>query len=227
MIYKIYKVNKHHKICKKAFTLAEVLITLGIIGVVAALTIPGLITNTQKRQTIELLKSTYSILKNAETFSEVDNGDSTTWDYTLSTSDFMNTYYAPYLKTLPMPTSRIQTKNTYTNINGGAADTNGCSWGYTAILANGVFLRVFENGQYIIMNVDLNGNNGPNVVGKDVFDFEAKWIGPKKLVVYAPISNRATYISQCQSWSYNGGSPIPCAGIIQLDGWQIASDYPW
>lgn len=35
----------------KAFTLAEVLITLGIIGVVAALTIPGLITNFQKRET--------------------------------------------------------------------------------------------------------------------------------------------------------------------------------
>ena len=34
---------------KKAFTLAEVLITLGIIGVVAAMTIPTLITNNQQR----------------------------------------------------------------------------------------------------------------------------------------------------------------------------------
>ena len=32
---------------KSAFTLAEVLITLGIIGVVAALTIPSLISNTK------------------------------------------------------------------------------------------------------------------------------------------------------------------------------------
>ena len=36
---------------KKGFTLAEVLITLGIIGVVAALTLPSLITNYRKKQT--------------------------------------------------------------------------------------------------------------------------------------------------------------------------------
>ena len=34
---------------KKGFTLAEVLITLGIIGVVAAMTMPTLIQNHQKR----------------------------------------------------------------------------------------------------------------------------------------------------------------------------------
>ena len=38
---------------KKAFTLAEVLITLGIIGVVAAITIPGLIAKYQKETLIE------------------------------------------------------------------------------------------------------------------------------------------------------------------------------
>ena len=39
----------------RAFTLAEVLITLGIIGVVAAMTIPTLITYTQKKETIAKL----------------------------------------------------------------------------------------------------------------------------------------------------------------------------
>ena len=43
------------------FTLAEVLITLGIIGVVAALTIPGLIINYKKARTVTVLKETYSI----------------------------------------------------------------------------------------------------------------------------------------------------------------------
>lgn len=45
-------INEKKKILmpsKKAFTLAEVLITLGIIGVVAAMTIPTLITNNQQR----------------------------------------------------------------------------------------------------------------------------------------------------------------------------------
>ena len=44
---------------KKGFTLAEVLITLGIIGIVAAMTIPNLIAKNQKRLVETRLKSTY------------------------------------------------------------------------------------------------------------------------------------------------------------------------
>lgn len=40
----------------RAFTLAEVLITLGIIGIVAALTIPTLLTEHAKRSTVTQLK---------------------------------------------------------------------------------------------------------------------------------------------------------------------------
>jgi prepilin-type N-terminal cleavage/methylation domain-containing protein len=47
---------------KAAFTLAEVLITLGIIGVVAAITLPTLIQNYQKKTYVEGLKSGISIL---------------------------------------------------------------------------------------------------------------------------------------------------------------------
>lgn len=45
-----------------AFTLAEVLITLGIIGVVAAMTLPTLINNYRKQETIAKLKKVYSVL---------------------------------------------------------------------------------------------------------------------------------------------------------------------
>ena len=47
-----------------AFTLAEVLITLGIIGVVAALTLPTLIANYQKRVYVTQLKKSVSVLSN-------------------------------------------------------------------------------------------------------------------------------------------------------------------
>ncbi len=57
-----------------AFTLAEVLITLGIIGVVAALTMPSLIEKHQKSVTINKLKSTYSILNNAIEHAKADYG---------------------------------------------------------------------------------------------------------------------------------------------------------
>ena len=49
---------------KAAFTLAEVLITLGIIGVVAALTLPTLIQNYQKRVYVTQLKKSVSVLSN-------------------------------------------------------------------------------------------------------------------------------------------------------------------
>lgn len=44
----------------RAFTLAEVLITLGIIGVVAAITIPSLMENVRNRDLQAQLKKTYS-----------------------------------------------------------------------------------------------------------------------------------------------------------------------
>lgn len=51
---------------KAAFTLAEVLITLGIIGVVAAMTLPSLINKINMRHYIAQLKSDYSILSQAQ-----------------------------------------------------------------------------------------------------------------------------------------------------------------
>lgn len=48
-----------------AFTLAEVLITLGIIGVVAAVTIPNLIANYQKTQYVTALKKAYTTTNQA------------------------------------------------------------------------------------------------------------------------------------------------------------------
>ena len=57
---------------KFAFTLAEVLITLGIIGVVAAMTIPTLMSNIQKRQLEAQIKANYSIIQQAIKFAEDD-----------------------------------------------------------------------------------------------------------------------------------------------------------
>lgn len=42
---------------KKGFTLAEVLITLGIIGVVAAMTMPSLIQNYRKKEATTRIKN--------------------------------------------------------------------------------------------------------------------------------------------------------------------------
>ena len=50
---------------KIGFTLAEVLITLGIIGIVAAMTIPTLIAEQQKKQTVAKLQRALGIMNQA------------------------------------------------------------------------------------------------------------------------------------------------------------------
>ena len=57
---------------RKGFTLSEVLITLGIIGIVAALTIPSLVSAYQKHVVEEKLKQAYSILVKASRMAQVD-----------------------------------------------------------------------------------------------------------------------------------------------------------
>ena len=99
-----------------AFTLAEVLITLAIIGVVAAVTIPSLVNKYQERVKITKLKKAYSVLMNAynlaiaehgtldnwnleNTESEVDeNGNSTVPDEGLNSVNSLWTNLLPYMK---------------------------------------------------------------------------------------------------------------------------------
>ena len=69
------------------FTLAEVLITLGIIGVVAAMTLPTLIQSNQDKVTVNKLKKVYSYLSQAYMMIYKDNGDPTNWGMSLAEKD--------------------------------------------------------------------------------------------------------------------------------------------
>ena len=71
--------KNHNKSRKNGFTLAEVLITLGVIGVVAALTLPSVISNYKEREYIAKLKKSYSILNQAFTAAIVDNETVDNW----------------------------------------------------------------------------------------------------------------------------------------------------
>lgn len=65
---------------KGAFTLAEVLITLGVVGVVAALTLPALISHHNKRVVETRLQKFYSTMQQAVRRAEVDFGPKSEWD---------------------------------------------------------------------------------------------------------------------------------------------------
>ena len=85
---------------KSAFTFAEVLITLGIIGVVAALTIPTLIANYKERAFVVAAKKNYSVLTNAMNKWNLENGtvgDGAAFWQSQSTDEALTLELAKYL----------------------------------------------------------------------------------------------------------------------------------
>ena len=74
-----------------AFTLAETLITLVIIGVVSAITVPVLQVKHQKQQTIVELKKAFSDISRAVVMARMDFGDPSSWDYSLNNNEFLST----------------------------------------------------------------------------------------------------------------------------------------
>ena len=85
----------------KAFTLAEVLITLGIIGVVSAMTIPTLMSNYRKRQLETQIKADFSIIQQTLRFAE---DDGVSYDMAISDGsdasmkEWFDSFMAPHLK---------------------------------------------------------------------------------------------------------------------------------
>ena len=83
------KNNKEYCISRKtAFTLAEILITLGIIGVVSAMTMPVLIQKQHEKATVTRVLKAYSLLNQAYTMSKLENGNFASWFTSVSTSSF-------------------------------------------------------------------------------------------------------------------------------------------
>lgn len=173
---------------KKGFTLAEVLITLAIIGVVATLTLPALITNTGEQQAKTAFKKGINTLTEAAQmnktldgfdYSDIMSSDTTRTDYTEPNSQSL---YA-LLATRTAIDHRASGLNTQESHQGAAANANtgnftvffrdGSSLSYNA--ANSVSTatsgRVANNVSQndglpygITAIYDTNGIKGPNVV---------------------------------------------------------------
>ena len=100
----VYRNSGSHLLARvAAFTLAEVLITLAIIGIVAALTIPNIIQSYKKTVVETRLKRAYSLVNQAIRLSEIDNGPTESWDTlgasvtSTATYDDMLAWYNKYL----------------------------------------------------------------------------------------------------------------------------------
>ena len=182
---------------KNAFTLAEVLITLGIIGVVAAMTIPTLIKNYQREQTVTQLKKTYSMLSTAI---QKYAADSSCIGDLSCTGDFSGAYdyipfgdaIAPYLKLNfnckdtfeAKGTERCLPVETFSKSNNDAWNMLGSSYKLLTLDGVGISISDDEDGNCVSdmgknslknvcgrISIDLNGPKPPNRWGKDSFEF--------------------------------------------------------
>ena len=94
---------------KAAFTLAEVLISLGIIGIVAALTLPAIISNYKKSVIETSVKKFYTNINQAIIMSERENGDRHDWSRTAYYDDgasTWDTYFDKYVITIKRAKTR-------------------------------------------------------------------------------------------------------------------------
>jgi len=171
----------------KAFTLAEVLITLAIIGVVAAITIPSIVANHQKRALETQFAKAYRTLSQAVNLAIAEYGDISTWDwkdsYTAEEKDkFVKKYFSPYLNHVKFCSATNPNTGCFPDVMykfmsgdnfGNTANLNdpkvqladGSMISFT-LLANTAPTRADINIYF-----DINGHKKPNTIGRDLFTF--------------------------------------------------------
>ena len=166
---------------KKGFSLAEILISLTIIGVVSAITIPILLQKHQEKVTVIKVKKFYSTISQAYESYVYNYGYPETWNNFSSqkeaTTDFANKF-KPYLKVLK---DCGYDKGCFINENYKRADGS-----YTINFITHSFKRymfILNDGSAVAILVgnnnkneggfyyDINGTKPPNQFGKDIFQF--------------------------------------------------------
>lgn len=169
------------------FTLAEVLVTLGIIGVVSAMTVPTLVQNYQRETYVTQLHKVYSELSQAVTRAIADCNaislDETKYSANRANSSAL--FLRDYFKIANNCGTNLTPcfADSYQTINGDdfEMNINGTTPIVAVVLASGSAIASFEEYDrgdnfdyhgFYQMYVDINGQKGPNVLGRDLFYIE-------------------------------------------------------
>ena len=178
---------------KSGFTLAEVLVTLMIIGVIAAMTIPSLMQSTAQQEYKTALKKAVSMLNQAITMNyALDGIDASDSNYTgakvkdllikrlnVMSQDGSGFYTADGMYFKTSGATATHTANTCSNASESIEDmnkaTNICS----------------------VVNVDVNGRKGPNRFSPDtghVYDMYTLAIYPQKVLPDDAVTAQVLYM---------------------------------
>ena len=229
-----------------SFTLAEVLITLVVIGIIAAITVPVVMANHKKTETSAKLKKFYANMSNAVKLAETEWGVDTLalgvgCASTRGQKQWFEEHLAKYIS--------------YTK-----ADYIDSSNDYYNELAKGMYdeFQVYNYGELFVVYLndgslyfndecsdsivyDVNGEKGPNQYGRDLFYFfiltgvDAAW-QMLKLPHFNTISfsrllqngYEETYSREERKQNcINKSSMAGCSALLEMDGWEFKDDYPW
>lgn len=224
------------------FTLAEVLITLGIIGVVAAMTMPVLTEKVNHIIAVNRLKKMYTTLSQAMLYTVAKDGDYSALGITDTDTESMLNWYNNSLKQqLKITKECIDTSGcwAYTTkaLNGATPSYHrpGVGLGYNIVVFNTVdgysvdmdayskvdgTFGVNVNNNYVAVYVDINGNKNPNTIGKDIFAFVFTEKG------FVPAGRDKTdeeVNADCSST----GKGYFCFEKIMRNGWEIPEENRW
>lgn len=224
---------------KVAFTLAEVLITLGIIGVVAVLTIPSVINNIKYKQFQAAFKSAYSIFSQAVMNMKQESGEEdlnsyyAKYDYVEKTYINAQEFYDKFYKYSNLNViGKCYYENpirNYNNTNDGFMKSLLVSSGskvFDSLLSNGMCSVVWIASSRINIGIDVNGIKGPNRLGHDIFRFyigEDNRLKPDKMErLYSEEeleNEKYPYISgiPCSVNSKQAGNGLGCAYYALID----------
>jgi len=212
---------------KEGFTLAEVLITLLIIGVIASIVIPGIINDTREAEFNAGIKKIYADLSNAIKMIQVNNGG----EVNLSNlrGDFCSVMTCAKtdtnVNTFGSPTNYKWYKGGYLTSWAGNADSSP-----SAVLNNGSFVTFVLGDSNCDVNhgvndcgwiyTDMNGKKGPNMFGKDLNRF---WISrpnknsPYKILPFGAQGDTYSPLTSCTAGSTTNGTSEGCTA------WRLTS----
>ena len=211
----------HNSLVKAiAFTLAETLVVMGIIGVVAALTIPNLNQSTGDREKVAKVKKIYSNLEDAIGRATAVYGPYNEWyksDYNEGIPDLkaMNTRFTNRITEFMKISKDCGDKGSgcfasdYKLLNNINTDSPmALQNSHMVLLADGTAVAFIAAG---VIKVDIDGVKGANVSGKDLFSFEVNFddnsiIPDGRLSNDTLVANCFKFGLKCAAWVIETGN---------------------
>ncbi len=230
---------------KKGFTLAEVLITLGIIGVISAMTIPALQTKINRSKVETIFKEDYSIIQQVLKMAEAQDASIETIPNSNveALKTWFKRYMEPNMKTVSVcyntagcwantGTKTLQGNNVkFDRKNVGIGNdiitirlTNGSNLNFD-VYNSGEYKQIFgietTNLDTFVIFIDTNGDNQPNVVGKDIYVLV--WKEGSLLPAGNDVSTDEVN-KNCSMTATGQNAGYYCAKRLMNNNWKIPKD---